>query len=865
MTKKHVIFAFACFSALLICAGCVEENLDEQNRIPAFDGDEITFGARAGFENAGKNTKTIYGGDGDFGYYTDDNGRIIESISWNYDTDRIQIYCPESESTGFAEAHYRVLEGQDNTGKSYSYLQKTGDASIRWADEKTAHSFYAMYPSNEMFEGDEAVTLKQGVKMNGMVLTGTVPVSQSPDGALVMGKRKDENGNPTEFTQYTAKPNMNFAYMAAKTTGVSKLDDKGNVQGVSLTFVPIVTAVQVELTMPYKNGEDFADVKIGEIYVEGENIAGDFTANLDTWDPSSSQNPYPSCNVVNGSNRITVTTWQKNDDGNNVPLTLTDGESLVFTVFLCPKAESIKDLKITISESGGIGVGKTMTNINIQPHIKTVVKAFQLPDKTVSVDNSKWVEVLPDEVELNGLSIPGSGNSFSYNHTDNSVKAQTLYFKHQWKQGIRAFEITTDQQQNNFSNELVKCNGTSMGLTVSAVFDSLKVQLTENPQEFAMVILNYQSEGGDFPRNVPAYARKVAAFYDAYTASYRNELKNSGIENAETAEIFKLYSPDITLSEVRGKIMLVMRTTQEDEDPSSDFYGTLQSNGTYTGGVVQEIGKRNILAVDGCGSGKDKWRRRGYSINGAPALNIYDSGGNDGIQGGVLLEEYMVGTSNRQNGEISWNKDWNEVDIPDSDFGGNFSYDCTNGNNETVFNIWFQEWARVVPQDLTYYAGYCGTIGSRAYYYVRWHESYNEKFTHATKAFEAAIRGSQFDVDGDGAADPHVFINSLCGYFVDTSNQYHNSCIPWMYDPEVHEHLWGIGNFSWGETGGLGGNIEALASKINNEFYNYVLSAGIEQSSGPTGVVMMDRVSNQSSAGGSYYLPGVIIGNNFKY
>ena len=50
-----------------------------------------------------------------------------------------------------------------------------------------------------------------------------------------------------------------------------------------------------------------------------------------------------------------------------------------------------------------------------------------------------------------------------------------------------------------------------------------------------------------------------------------------------------------------------------------------------------------------------------------------------------------------------------------------------------------------------------------------------------------------------------------------------------------------------------------------NDFYNYVLGAGLDQTSGPTGVVMMDRVSNKSADGGSYYLPGVIIGNNFKY
>lgn len=864
MTKKHTKLAFACLSALLICAGCVEENLDEQNRLPALDGDEITFGARAGFENSGPNTKTIYGGEGDFGYYTDDNGRVIESIRWNYDTDKIQIYCPESESTGFAEAHYKVLEGQDNTGNSYSYLQKTGDASIRWANETTPHNFYAMYPSNEMFEGDEAVTLKSGVKMVGTTLNATIPVSQSPEGALIRDKRKDVNGIETEFTQYTAKPNMNFAYMAAKTTGVTKLDKNGNVQGVSLTFVPIVTAVQIELSMPSKSGIDYDDINIGEIYIEGTNIAGDFTADLNNWDPSSTSSPYPSCTNVNGSNKITVSTWQIDENNNRVPLLLKDGESLVFTVFLSPAAGTngiVSNLKITYSEVGGNGPSKTMTGVNIRPHIKTVIKAFKLPEEAISIDNSKWVEVLPDDVELGGLSIPGSGNTFSYNHSDNAVKSQTLYFKHQWKQGIRAFEITSDQQKTLFKDEVVKCNAEPMGLTISNVFDSLKTQLSTYPDEFALVILNYQSEGSTYPRDVPAYASKVAKFYDDYTAAYREEVGDP------QAEIFKLYSPGLKLSDVRGKIMLVMRTTQEDEDPVSDFYGTTQ-DGQSSGGVINAIGTRNILAVDGCGSGKDKWRRRGYTVNGVPALNIWDSGGNDAVSEGVLIENYLVGTGSSNNADAAtWAYSWEDnVEVPEN-YGGNFSYYCTTGNSETSFRVWYQEWARVVPEGgVIYSAGNCRPSmlsNERIYYFVKWRGSYNEKLTHAKKAFASAINGDNFDVDGDQVPDSHVFINSLCGYFVDNTSTYSNSCIPWMESPCSHSHFLG-GRLSW-DTGGLKGNIAALATRINNDFYNYVLSAGLDQTSGPTGVVMMDRVSNKSADGGSYYLPGVIIGNNFKY
>ena len=101
-----------------------------------------------------------------------------------------------------------------------------------------------------------------------------------------------------------------------------------------------------------------------------------------------------------------------------------------------------------------------------------------------------------------------------------------------------------------------------------------------------------------------------------------------------------------------------------------------------------------------------------------------------------------------------------------------------------------------------------------------------------------------------GSYPNYIFINSLCGYLVDTKIE--SSYIP----------------FTGSNTGGIAGNIKALADKINDSFYQHVLSSGYEQKTGPTGIVMMDYVSNtpntNDKSNGSYYLPGVIIANNFK-
>ena len=64
--------------------------------------------------------------------------------------------------------------------------------------------------------------------------------------------------------------------------------------------------------------------------------------------------------------------------------------------------------------------------------------------------------------------------------------------------------------------------------------------------------------------------------------------------------------------------------------------------------------------------------------------------------------------------------------------------------------------------------------------------------------------------------------------------------------------------------GGAGGNIKALADKLNPDFYDYVLNCGLQQTTGPTGVVLIDYVSDDPTSA-AYALPGTIIANNFKH
>ena len=784
MKKIYMLSALFCASVFSFTS-CIEETFE--NPVPANDGDEIIFGARAGFEGGGAATKTIYSGE-----IYELNGKKFERIDWLDGQDQIQIYCTEAGGPNPSNYTINHSKGHD-AQKDYAYLTKLGDSSLSWNGDGE-HHFYAMYPAQSLFEGMET-TLYQGIKMDGTTLRGIVPGAQ-----------------PATVTQdglhWTAAPDMKYAYMAAKSTATK--EDRS----VSLSFVPIVTAVQIQMVLSIDSIEP---ITIAEIQVAGSGIAGSFTADLseEGWPEGQT---YPTCtNEGEGSGAITISTWK-----DSKPITIEAGGSLTFTVFLRPGAD-YKNLKVSYSPTGAGLVGKTMGSdknpVNIPRNLKTVVKGFNLPaaknkDEVITIDASKWMTQVADEVDFKKLSIPGTGGSFSYNYTadtDGYFRSQHTHMTiaEQWKVGIRAFEIVSDRIESggfwgigaspaSLAGTPVTCNKNSVGINVGAAMEQINNQLNANPQECAVVIFTYQPEGASPGRDATKYAQSLKLWFDGI--SYKDK--------------FVLYRPDITLGEVRGKILVIVRLNQSGE----------KDGGSFSNAVSQlPVATYPFLLVDGCGTAKDKWGARGYIVDGSPALNISNSAG-DGV---TYIEQYMesatIDPSNHSNvarGSM------------------NFAY-----KTNTDAECWYHEWARVLPDNLNIASGRWGVYSHPAMY---WFESYSEKLSNAVETFKMAI-SDQFT--------NYVFVNTLSGYMAtdDTKGSPTYSLVP------------SVGS----AYGGDGGDIDSLATRLNTDFYIEVLGAGLEQTTGPTGVVMMDYVNNKQTEGveydGSYYLPGVIIANNFKH
>ena len=266
---------------------------------------------------------------------------------------------------------------------------------------------------------------------------------------------------------------------------------------------------------------------------------------------------------------------------------------------------------------------------------------------------------------------------------------------------------------------------------------------------------------------------------------------------------------------VRGKILVIVRLNQSGEN----------DGGSFSNAVSQlPVATYPFLLVDGCGTAKDKWGARGYTITvdgtTTPAPNISNSAD-------VYIEQYM---------ETSTIDPSNHANVGKGSM--NFVY-----STNTDAQCWYHEWARVLPDNLNIASGRWGSYSHPAMY---WFESYSEKLSNAVETFKMAI-SDQFT--------NYVFVNTLSGYMATDATK---GSPTYSLVPSVGSAY-----------GGDGGDIDALATRLNSDFYRDVLGAGMEQTTGPTGVVIMDYVNNKLTEGvefdGSYYLPGVIIANNFKH
>ena len=176
---------------------------------------------------------------------------------------------------------------------------------------------------------------------------------------------------------------------------------------------------------------------------------------------------------------------------------------------------------------------------------------------TLSSEAKNWMSKLPDSALICMLSIPGTHDSGTGNGFEPDVAAigehfartQDLDIAKQWKAGIRAFDLRPCSRGDylHINHSIISTN-----VRFDDVLFMLRDLLIANPTEFAIIIMNHESDG-DTEKNYNDLAVELLN---------SNEIKNYLVD----------FNSTLTVKDVRGKILIISRDRYADEPVTGGFF-----------------------------------------------------------------------------------------------------------------------------------------------------------------------------------------------------------------------------------------------------------------------------------------------------
>lgn len=899
---------FALLGTAFLLGSCQEDSL-LQSEGP-LSGNEIRFGATAHFKNGNSSTTRTEYGDID----KDDNGNGFIEVRWSKG-DRIDIACPSTAGTNCAEYVVSGFDhGTDENGNNQSGAQsstattltKTGDAGLQWGSSEDNYTFYSVYPSlNTIKSYLQGVTELNnlGVSKEG-TLAGYLPQIQDATPASVDNARskstQDENGK----TGYVIKPNMDFAYMVAKTPNVGYGND------VSLRFESIVTALEFQIFAP-----DVVGGEVGEITVTGfalndpdnGDISGPFSYNYNTKVYAT-----PDESAASGHSMVQMNILGTDDEG----VTITKDQYVDVTFFLLPRADeqTYETLDLTVFyKVGNSSQVKTATlNKGIAPRTKTYIKNIKLP-KITNVDASSWWSAIPPATLFSQVSIPVAGNVFATPaHISNEYRQeQTQAIADLWKMGVRGFELCCQTTcDKNLAQSPTKMVQESLGSEAIIVAEEF-TDITFGSAVQELITLHSQSGYENEPLILLCtYASKDDGYNPySYTANLMNYF--AGLSEDVRNKMVQITSNTIA-ADLRGGIAVIVRPgndlrwayeTQNYTAGTGNRYKVLTNPYTILGigtypqegltvkipshlkenGDFPQAGKdmldKVMFIADWGNSSYDMWNRR-YGNQYAMEATSYDK--LDATRKSQIhtiynnenellkVENFLYGTNKEYDASsYTWSGDaddnnfgqgytapWNTT-IPEF----NFEHRLNTSETDKAF---VQEWQRVVKEDIE-----ATRIGQDrdwlfGYYNERsawtsWKSSLDEKKEAIKDLFNKSV------MTKGGSTTNNLYINVLSGYYATTAHT--PSITPIIENVKNDNGTITISNQ------GKGGDYRGLAKDLNEFVYKLLTETpnGNDDSKdrlkqqGPWGLVMMNHIGTDGDNGYSTKLVDLIMMNNFRF
>lgn len=533
--KKTVYYL--CLSALLGFSGCQDE-IEQEQVIPAQTGDEITFGSAL----TDIQTRTIYGEDPVNGAYP---------VYWEKDgSDQIAIYCPQAAQGKLVK--YYVKPDDENPEHSSTVTKvNTGEAGLQWGKDET-HKFYGFYPAS-------AVTGAEDGK-----IVGEIPTVQSPVDWV-------ETINEAGGTTYTGVANTDYAFMWAY--GAHNKKDGGD---VALIFHPWVTILDIEINGPAKDGEEIKMSSVQVRSLNNEILNGKFICDMNPveQDPTKAPTYTGIGNTASTRNQISIELYDT-DKGDFI--TLGKNDKIVVRAYLLPKDENYdtgtggdQQLQVRVAPFNSAvltrtlnGAGGSVSGGILAHKINRVV----LPSVSKTGPNY-WMSSLDPDIFVTELSLPGSKMSYQTTANGANVPYQGLSIADQFANGIRAFQIQTASTNNHRPLNPGSAEDQILYMTVAG--NKTETRFKDIVEEIAKGLKDAEGEG---KKNEYAFILLTAALgkcdsYGSYLAgshvdgnqAWMDAIKNELAEMTEKDDTYRIYTgeitPNTTIADVAGHIII---------------------------------------------------------------------------------------------------------------------------------------------------------------------------------------------------------------------------------------------------------------------------------------------------------------------
>ena len=212
------------------------------------------------------------------------------------------------------------------------------------------------------------------------------------------------------------------------------------------------------------------------------------------------------------------------------------------------------------------------------------------PVTRACTSNGAWMSGLDDATPFARLSIPGTHDAVTGDGTAFSIgRTQSLGLSAQWDLGIRAFDFRPGYRSVRvrafkYKNELHVYHGFIPTKTsFKAAVQTLMNKIDKNPSEFAVVIMQFEN-GGPFYKDRSVWNSLMSEFL--------------GSEELFPSRFRIDYRPDLTVGDLRGKILILSRDAYADEPITGGYISgwSFAEEGTTNARITSRIAE-GVLGV----------------------------------------------------------------------------------------------------------------------------------------------------------------------------------------------------------------------------------------------------------------------------